>query len=136
MPRRQPPIITVTLPCPDCGHAVLSTSDVTVVCIGDVASEVSYTCPTCRVRRLLAASAESLSLLHRAGVRAVELGSGSDHDQEVTTTRQVVSLRVLLDQPDFLSRMDSVVESTKSGVPPVDSVVESTKSGVPPANAR
>ena len=110
----------MTLPCPECGPVVLPTSDVAVACIGDVAEEVSYECPTCRVRRSLAASTESLSLLHRAGVRAVALGPDDDRDdeREVDTARQVVSLRVLLDQPDFLSRMESTIEQAEPIAPP------------------
>lgn len=102
---------------------MVATTAVTVVCVGGLARDVSYRCPRCRVRRLLAAASQSLSMLHAAGVEAVAHGAGRDEDdgQEVTAARQVLSLRVLLDQPDFLSRMDrtdSVAEAKPEGPTP------------------
>jgi len=120
--------ITVTLPCGECGPVVTSVSGVAVVCVAGVASEVSFTCPSCRVPRSIPASAASLSLLHRAGAQAAAR-DGDLVDQidqvdldEVEAGRQVVSLRMLLDEPDFLAQIESTTSVEMPQVPGADTV--------------
>jgi hypothetical protein len=117
--------ITVTLPCTECGPVVMSVSGVAVVCLGGIASEVSFTCPSCHVPRSIPASAASLSLLYRAGARAAAQGENLVDEvdlDEVEAGRQVVSLRMLLDEPDFLARIESTTSVDMPQVPGVDPV--------------
>ena len=116
MPKGRRPQLTVTLPCPACGPVVVTESEITLVCVGDVVRDVSYTCPGCRTGRELAAGPESLSLLHQAGLRVEfrpDSGPGRD-DDDLDPARQVVSLRVLLDEPDFLARLASAERTPAS----------------------
>ncbi len=119
MPSRPAHKLTVTLPCPRCGAVVARAVDVVVECRGAVAESVGFTCPGCGERRSVPASAAGLALLHRAEVRVEErpavasAASGTDPEPE----RQVVSLRVLLDDPGFLARMASAEPTTASREP-------------------
>ena len=110
MPRGHSSSVTVTLPCPECGPVVLPVGDVAVECSAGVARNVTYFCPGCGADQVMAASAPSLALLHSAGVRT-QASAASYPTADVEPARQVVSLRVLLDDPSFLSMM----ESTRDG---------------------
>jgi hypothetical protein len=117
--------ITVTLPCTECGSVVTSVSGVAVVCLGGVAREVSFTCPSCQMPRSVPAGAASLSLLHRAGARSTSHDENPAHEvdlDEVEAGRQVVSLRMLLDEPDFLARIESTTSVEMPQVPGADTV--------------
>lgn len=106
MPRGHSSSVTVTLPCPECGPVVLPVGDVAVECIAGIARNVTYRCPGCGGDQVMAANAPSLALLHRAGVRT-QASTASFPVTDVEPARQVVSLRVLLDDPAFLSMMET-----------------------------
>jgi hypothetical protein len=107
MPRRSTDNLTVTLTCPECGPVVAPADEVAVECGDGIARSVGFTCPGCGSWRSVPAAASGLALLHRAGVARVDIGPtvGSDEGYDISADRQVVSLRVLLDDPEFLTRL-------------------------------
>jgi len=105
---------TVRLRCPDCGPVLIPGDGVSFVHTGGIVVGLLCSCPHCVHPISIDPGPTALRILHAFGVtRSVEVAHTRDHAAD-DLEREIVSLRILLEDESFLDRLRATRRTTES----------------------